>query len=94
VISSLWSVHDEATQRLMQRFYQHLWGKQKMTRLQALRQAQLDMLRVGLRDPLVVRGLVNPKTGTGKRLLPIVKDNGGRLPPAFWAAFVLSGDWR
>jgi CHAT domain-containing protein len=94
VISSLWSVHDEATQRLMQRFYLHLWGKEKMTKLQALRQAQLDMLRVGLRDPLLVRGLVNPKTGTGKRLSASVKDRSGRLPPAFWAAFVLSGDWR
>ena len=43
VISSLWSVEDEATARLMQGFYENLWVKQ-MGRGEALRAAQLEML--------------------------------------------------
>ncbi len=44
VISSLWQVRDDSTQELMERFYENLWLK-KMGKLEALRQAQLWMLR-------------------------------------------------
>ncbi len=44
VISSLWSVKDEATSDLMTMFYQNLWLK-KMGKLEALRTAQLEMLK-------------------------------------------------
>jgi CHAT domain-containing protein len=53
--------------------------------LEALREAQLWMLREGERVPGVVRGL-------GVEDAPPVKD--GRLPPFYWGAFALSGDWR
>ncbi len=43
VVSSLWSVMDEATSRLMAVFYENLWLK-KMGKLEALRSAQLQML--------------------------------------------------
>jgi CHAT domain-containing protein len=93
VVSSLWKVPDRATQMLMERFFDNLWTK-KMSRLEALRQAQLWLLRSGSRHPELVRGVYNPQTGAGvHRRLP-VKDGGGRLPPAYWAAFELSGDWR
>jgi CHAT domain-containing protein/tetratricopeptide (TPR) repeat protein len=92
VVSSLWSVHDEATGVLMRRFYEQLWGSEKVAKLEALRRAQLAMLRQGLRDPQLVRGVFNPKTGAGtNRPLPAIKDGSGRLAPAYWAAFVLSG---
>jgi CHAT domain-containing protein len=76
VVASLWGVDDDATRKLMERFYDNLWQK-KLSKLEALRQAQLSMLRGEL-----VRGVEVERT----------PDN--RLPPFYWAAFVLSGDWR
>ena len=76
-ITSLWKVDDQATRKLMERFYDNYW-KKNMGTLEALREAQLAMLRGDL-----ARGLD----------LGQVPDN-ARLPPHFWAAFVLSGDWR
>lgn len=54
VISSLWSVNDKSTQRLMQEFYQNLWLRNQGT-LEALRNAQLTQLEHNRRtekDPL------------------------------------------
>ncbi len=45
-VASLWTVSDEKTNLLMQRFYANLWDK-KLTRLEALREAQLWMLNTG-----------------------------------------------
>ena len=63
----------------MQRFYENLWDKQ-MGKLEALRQAQLWMLKEGRQRGLEVD--------------EISADESKRLPPYYWAAFVLSGDWR
>jgi CHAT domain-containing protein len=90
VVASLWSVQDAATSVLMERFYTNLWG-QGLPKLEALRRAQLAVLNdPGLierrRAELVQRGL-----GEVVAELP----EGGRIvPPAWWAAFVLSGDGR
>jgi len=54
-----------------------------MSRLEALRSAQIAMLKKGSR-----RGL-GPALDTGSD-----EDKERRLPPYYWAAFVLSGDWR
>ena len=78
VVATLWSVDDDATCKLMERFYENLWQK-KMGKLAALREAQLAMLREGDK-----RGMVRRKD----------KDKSERVPPFYWAAFVLSGDWR
>jgi CHAT domain-containing protein len=42
-VAGLWKVHSLATEQLMKDFYRNLWDK-KMTKLEALRQAQLTML--------------------------------------------------
>jgi CHAT domain-containing protein/tetratricopeptide (TPR) repeat protein len=109
LVTSLWSVHDVATVELMDEFYQRLWGKPKVSRLEALRQAQLAILR----DPARVRRRTAALLADArKRGVPEVALRGlGRLaldlpdggkveaapqrsPEAWWAAFVLSGDWR
>jgi CHAT domain-containing protein len=69
VVSSLWTVPDEPTSLLMQRFYDNLW-RRRMSKIEALREAQIWMLSGGsTRQPADV-------------------------PPANWAAFVLSGGWQ
>jgi CHAT domain-containing protein/tetratricopeptide (TPR) repeat protein len=76
-MGSLWKVDDKATQVLMTEFYKNLWqGKQG--KLEALRQAQISLLR--RYDP-VARVLRD-------------QPNDHRLAPYYWAAFVLAGDWR
>jgi CHAT domain-containing protein len=80
VVASLWKVDDKASRELMVRFYKNLWGNKPLSKLEALRQAQLWMLREG-----------------GKRGLVVVEERlkaKARVPPYYWAAFQLSGDWR
>ena len=96
VVTSLWKVPDEETKALMAAFYTNLWQK-KLSPLESLRQAQLAMLHGSghqagrLRAPdfsqttELSAGGVAEKPATAGRTA---------LSPVYWAAFVLSGDWR
>ena len=78
-VASLWKVDDVHTRALMERVYSNLWEKD-MSKVEALREAQLWMLREGH------RGLVREQ--------PQDTTENARVSPYYWAAFVLSGDWR
>ncbi len=78
-IASLWNVPDKKTSQLMQRFYSNLWDR-RMSKLEALREAQIWLMHSGDKNlDQVSTTNVEPTD---------------RLPPYFWAAFQLSGDWR
>lgn len=82
VVASLWKVPDRATMLLMQRFYRNLW-ENRMTKLAAFHEAQIWMLS----DPSH-RGF-DSLEDESKQL-----ESSNTLPPKYWAAFILSGDWR
>jgi CHAT domain-containing protein len=89
VISTLWEVDDTSTGELMADFYRR-WsnGKGRVTKVDALREAQLDLLQG--------KGL--PAPAASARGVGIVGDvlaaPSGFKHPYYWAPFVLMGDWR
>jgi CHAT domain-containing protein/tetratricopeptide (TPR) repeat protein len=86
VLASLWQVDDEQTRALMSRFYNNLW-QNNLPPIKALREAQLHMLKGDkvLKED-ADRGFLRRK---GEKTRESQSD---RLPPYYWAAFVLSTD--
>jgi CHAT domain-containing protein len=95
VVASLWRVSDPGTSVLMEEFYKNLLSG-KLSRLEALRQAQIAVLRNPQR---VLDRAEELKRGPGAKPAPL--PDGGRVTPAtassspdWWAAFVLNGEFR
>jgi CHAT domain-containing protein len=94
VVASLWSVDDSSTAHLMASFYRNL---KTMSKVEALRQAQLELIRgEGRSDMLARRGV----GGIGK-LGETVKSDASQNTisvstshPYFWAPFILVGDGK
>jgi CHAT domain-containing protein len=84
VLASLWQVDDRSTEVLMTEFYWNLWHK-NLGKLEALREAQLTMLRYDPEKQAIrPRGVYSPDGAEAP----------GLGDPYYWAAFTLSGDWR
>lgn len=92
VVASLWEVPDKATRLLTEEFYRQLWSA-PVSRAEALRRAQLRVLGA-TRDPKT--GELRAGETEPEEPRPVVPEprQGAGMPPLFWAAFVLSDDWR
>jgi CHAT domain-containing protein/lipopolysaccharide biosynthesis regulator YciM len=93
VVASLWKVDDASTAHLMSSFYSNLRSK---TKVESLRQAQLDMIRGKVTDPLLAQRGVG---GIGKLGQTGAARSSSRASistshPYFWAPFILIGDGK
>lgn len=86
VIASLWLVNDASTSQLMQQFYQNLSTGQ-MTKTEALRQAQLAILKSNSQGNNSNRSSVNYKLGDGEQSI-----SRNLSHPYYWAPFILIGN--
>lgn len=92
VLASLWKVGDESTAWLMRRFYQ-LRSEQGMNKADALRTAQLDMMRLKAGDvcaELRERGFRVVSVGSQPCDRHSERDY---AHPYYWAPFILMGQW-
>jgi CHAT domain-containing protein/uncharacterized protein HemY len=70
VIASLWTIFDKSTPQLMGEFYRrYQTGKGAVSKAEALRQAQIALLKAGKAAPNTAH-------------------------PAYWAPFIVLGEWR
>ncbi|HEV3254718.1 MAG TPA: tetratricopeptide repeat protein [Candidatus Acidoferrales bacterium] len=97
VVASLWDVDDDSTGLLMADFYRRWIGAPGMTKVEALRQAQLDLL-LG-RGPKVAADKSGAsemqRCATASGQPEIERDpNASFAHPHFWAPFVLYGNWQ
>jgi CHAT domain-containing protein/uncharacterized protein HemY len=95
VVASSWKVPDLSTKELMVRFYGNLWEK-KMGKLEALREAQLWVMKEGKAAGLD-RGIDDESVmvkETKKDSVKVEATKGEMLPPKYWAAWILSGAWN
>jgi len=88
VLASLWQVNDNSTAQLMQQFYQNL-AKGTMTKAEALRQAQLTLLRGGSLGAGGDRGNFDIQLTQPDKPATI---NHSLSHPYYWAPFILIGN--
>ncbi len=96
VMASLWMVSALGTKELMLKFYQIKKELPELPKGEALRQAQLSLLR-GTTKAGATEGTVKGVEEQGKALglKPFKKDE--KMPfahPYYWSSFILIGNWR
>jgi CHAT domain-containing protein len=86
VVASLWKVSDDSTVELMRAYYRNLQG---MSKAEALRKAQLELMDSNLRFNLE-RGRTAITRSAGYQPGVTIECS----HPFFWAPFILVGDWK
>ena len=100
VVATLWSVGDESTAALMKRFYQLRNIGAGMSKVEALRQAQLALLRgeeLGTQTARRREPDVHLGPPSSVRKAPAVAPRDPQAPyahPYYWAPFILIGNWK
>ena len=93
VLATLWAVADESTALLMKEFYRLRMSDPVMTKAEALRLAQLALLRGEIRGD--ASGNRGPRTNRDGDSPRFVKDpQRPYAHPYFWAPFLLMGNWK
>jgi CHAT domain-containing protein/Tfp pilus assembly protein PilF len=89
VVASLWSVNDSSTGELMQQFYQLWTTHRKMPKAEALREAQVALLRGEFHAGSPQVGGAATAANAAKSL-----NHSDYSHPYYWAPFILIGNWR
>lgn len=100
VVASLWPVADRSTKVLMQEFYRLREAKSNTTKAEALREAQLKLLRgditiepaATLMDRKITHEDESSTTSNKPRFTTDPKKPYAH--PYYWAPFILIGNWR
>jgi CHAT domain-containing protein len=88
VLATLWDVNDASTSLLMSDFYRRWAATPGIAKIEALRQAQIAMLR-GADSPAA-----NSTTGRGTQVENAAPAAAHYAHPYYWAPFVLIGNFR
>jgi CHAT domain-containing protein len=95
VVASLWSVEDSSTAQLMAGFYKNL---KTMSKVEALRQAQLNLIRGNVNSDLLARRGIGGVGKLGETPSPELSGSASisvsTSHPYFWAPFILVGDGK
>jgi CHAT domain-containing protein/Tfp pilus assembly protein PilF len=94
VIASLWAVTDESTSRLMQEFYRIRESSPEMTKLEALRESQLELLHgAGQFSGESIRGVALHSDAKPDAPAFTSDPKAPFAHPYYWAPFFLMGNW-
>jgi CHAT domain-containing protein len=100
VVASLWPVADRSTKELMQDFYRLREAQGGLTKGEALRQAQLLLLRggrsKGAGGDMSNRQIIHEAEKSATVGKPLFKSDPNKpyAHPYFWAPFILIGNWK
>lgn len=95
VLATLWRVADASTRELMVKFYQSQRSAPRVTKVEALRRAQLALLNG--EQPSGVASLRAEIEGIGQATAGLQFSTDPQKPyahPYYWAPFILIGNWR